>query len=88
MRSVADEWASFRELVIPADASELQVLEMKRAFYSGGLAVFNLHLERANLSDGPADADATPEELAAVVALHEELVAYGRAQIEIERERS
>jgi len=36
---VADQFKSFRENVIPMSASDVQVSEMRRAFYAGAAAV-------------------------------------------------
>ncbi len=35
--TLAQQWDEFKNLVIPKDAPEIQVVEMQRAFYSGCL---------------------------------------------------
>lgn len=46
--NLADKWAEFKARVIPADASAVQVREMKRAFHGGALVMFNLMTEAAD----------------------------------------
>ena len=36
-QAIADSWASFRANVIPADACDIQLEEMRLAFFSGAL---------------------------------------------------
>lgn len=83
MKKIADEWAAFRELVIPAAAGERQVEEMQRAFYAGGLAVFSIVFEM-----GSGDGDPTPEEVATFKAIHAELLGHGRRRIERDKART
>ena len=35
MKTIADAWATYAEQVVPADASDAQMKETKRAFYAG-----------------------------------------------------
>ena len=57
-------WASYRERVVPADASPVQVQECQRAFYMGAAA---LYYDLMNgLSEGPDTTQADEEYMAAV----------------------
>jgi len=43
LRSIADEWKSFSEFVLSKDAPDVQISEMKIAFYAGyGVSVLHL----------------------------------------------
>jgi hypothetical protein len=64
MKTLADQWDSFRLLVVPADAGATQVREMRRAFYAGAEAM------RATLMSVP---DGDVEEMAACDAIQAEL---------------
>lgn len=36
--TIAQAWADFRQMVVPRDASQVQLVEMERAFYAGYIA--------------------------------------------------
>ena len=42
MNTIASQWASFEHSVVPANASEIQRIEMKRSFYAGAGAMLSL----------------------------------------------
>lgn len=42
LETAAEMWASYRRDVLPADAPDVQVLECKRAFYAGMVAVYTV----------------------------------------------
>lgn len=44
MNTIQERWESFKKDVIPEDAPEFQVQDMKRAFYSGVIAMMNIDL--------------------------------------------
>lgn len=44
MNTIQQEWESFRDEVIPDDAPNIQIIEMRRAFYAGAQAVLNLQI--------------------------------------------
>lgn len=44
---ILEEWNTFSSEVIPADASEIQRIEMRRAFYAGACSIFNLVVNRS-----------------------------------------
>lgn len=50
MRNFEQEWEDFKLNVIPEDASTIQINEMKKAFYSGALALVALQCKA--FSDG------------------------------------
>jgi len=42
MNTVQEQWESFSKLVVPKDAPEIQVTEMRRAFYAGVEAMLRI----------------------------------------------
>lgn len=50
-RMVADKWAAYRELVVPADAGKAQVSITRDAFYAGAIAIVDLII--SSMSPGP-----------------------------------
>ena len=42
MRTINDEWQSYKRDVLPDDASQIQITETERAFYAGAKAVLYL----------------------------------------------
>lgn len=46
-------WKEFNELVVPTEASDAQRLEVRKAFYSGAAALFNL-LTHSSVNAGQA----------------------------------
>lgn len=42
MRTVQEQWESYRDSVIPKNASAIQVQECRRAFYAGAYASLDL----------------------------------------------
>lgn len=80
MRLIAEQWATYRERVLPAAVSVMQIQECRRAFYAGAQALYFGIM--AGLSPGPEPTDADEEFLkAAEVELQEFAadVAAGRA---------
>lgn len=71
-------WSHYRKTLLPADASEVQVAETRKAFFSGAAVLFFSLLEA--LSDG---ADDTPEDLALMSEINEELQTFG-AELDLE----
>jgi hypothetical protein len=51
MKTVLEEWQSFRSAIIPSGASAVQVEEMRRAFYAGARAMLTLTLEAVGPDD-------------------------------------
>ena len=70
-------WHSFREKVIPPSASVAQVAATQAAYYAG--ASFLLAQMMLALDTGPGN-EPTDGDLAMMDGIHEELVAFARAQ--------
>jgi hypothetical protein len=79
MRTIADQWALFEKLVIPANAPPIQRQEMRRAFYAGAEALLGLQME---IGDGSITEEAG---VAIIEGWHDEcrrfaaMVAEGKA---------
>ncbi len=68
--TVAQLWAEFSGMVMPADAGEVQVQEMRRAFYAGFHALMSAQV-------GDAAAAATDDEqLAWMMRLQREIQSF------------
>ena len=72
MKHVEKEWASYEAEVVPAEASDVQRLETKRAFYAGAWALLCmiLHKTQEIEEDDPAGQSF-------LKALHDELESFG-----------
>jgi hypothetical protein len=66
-KTLRSAWDSYRERVVPAVATTVQVLECKRAFYAGAVAFYDVASE---IPDGDE------AEAAGTAALGAELVAF------------
>jgi hypothetical protein len=42
MKLIETQWGEFRRKVIPKDAGDVQLIEMRRAFYAGAWAYYSL----------------------------------------------
>jgi hypothetical protein len=69
----AKMWDEYASKVLPKNANWVQVRETRRAFYSGGLALFY-----GILSMLEEDAEPTPQDLQRMDALKAEFDAYAR----------
>lgn len=74
-RSLAEAWGQFRMAVVPADAPEVQVTEMRRAFYAGAAGLQGLMFARL---DDQTD-DCTAEDEAFMMGINAELEAFAKA---------
>lgn len=72
---ILGQWRSYLEQVVPGDASEVQRVETKRAFFAGALAVWTVLMSDLNHGT-PND---TPEDLRLMDAIQAELVAFGES---------
>jgi hypothetical protein len=71
-KSMAEMWEGFSEAVIPfAPKGSIQHEEMRKAFYSGGLCLFNWFMVQLDPDTEPTEAD-----LARTEALEQEIRAY------------
>jgi hypothetical protein len=69
--SIASKWASLAALVISPDASDEQRSDMRKTFYSGANAMFDLLVRELD-----PDAEATPADLDHMSNLENELFAF------------
>lgn len=68
MRLLETEWVNFRNQVIPKGAPQIQLLEMRRAFYAGAWAYYSLIM---NLLE--PGTDATEKDLRMMAQLDAEM---------------
>jgi len=71
---MAEQWDSFARAVLPADCSDGQRREMRRAFYAGGQAI----MFKVIAALAP-EHDPMPEDLQMMTDLHNELEAFAEA---------
>lgn len=58
LKRIEIAWLAFKEVVIPADAPDEQISDMKKAFYAGALSLFNTLVYNVDqASDEPTDKD-------------------------------
>lgn len=70
---IADGWASYRELVVPPDASDAQVTDTETAFYAGAALLW--YAIMAGLDDGT---EATAADLQRMDNIQSEVDAFGQ----------
>jgi hypothetical protein len=75
---VKAEWETFRRDVIPAGAPPVQIQEMRRAFYAGAHAIFQLLLRIMD----PASEEPTAGDLMAVTHIDRELKEFVTAVLQ------
>ena len=68
MKLIETEWITYRNAVVPKDAGETQLTEMRRSFFAGAWAYYCLLME--NVGTG---ADGTPQDMALMQSLDEEM---------------
>ena len=66
-------WENYRQMVVPADASPVQIDETRRAFYAGAAVLFHTIMRVLDPSDEPTEAD-----LANMDDISRELDAFGQ----------
>lgn len=54
---IQEEWIGYRNTVIPANASSVQLQECRRAFYGGVHAMFQRVLKELGPTEGPDEPD-------------------------------
>ena len=59
MKLIEAEWNTYRNAVVPKDAGETQLTEMRRSFFAGAWAYYSLLMR--SLEPGP---DETPKDMA------------------------
>ena len=50
-KPLAAMWDSYRKLVIPANASAVQITETRQAFYAGATALYHFLMDSVSLDD-------------------------------------
>lgn len=68
MKLLENEWVKMRNKVIPKDAPQVQLIEMRRAFFAGAWAFYSLLMN--SLEPG---LDETPKDMALMAQLDAEL---------------
>jgi hypothetical protein len=81
-RLIEAGWVALRHLVIPEDASDVQVSEMKMAYMSGAQ-----HLWASIFSIMDPDAEPTDEDLRRMELIHKELEKF-REEMELRFDRT
>jgi len=74
MRLIEGQWAQFREKVISANASDIQLREMRRAFYAGAWAYYALVMNRLNPTSEP-----TGDDIQLLAGLDDEMREFGES---------
>lgn len=72
MKTVAEQWKSFRDEVMPPNVSRIQQQEMRRAFYAGAQALLTLMV--VNVTDEMSDEEGGEY----TNSLSEELMAFAK----------
>jgi hypothetical protein len=67
-RYIEEQWNEFRRSVLSKDAPQIQIDEMRKAFFAGVVALFGHVL--GNLSEGN---DVKEQDLQMMASIHEEL---------------
>jgi hypothetical protein len=57
MKRLRDQWATYRERVVPAEAMPIQVQECRRAFYAGAESLLRAVMAGLDPGAEPTDAD-------------------------------
>jgi dsDNA-specific endonuclease/ATPase MutS2 len=57
MKSLAEQWATYRERVVPEDAPPVQVVESRRAFYAGTESLLRSMMTGLDPGTEPTEAD-------------------------------
>jgi hypothetical protein len=50
-------WEGYRKMVVPSDASEVQVVETRQAFFSGAAVLFEVLIRSASHGDEVLESD-------------------------------
>lgn len=60
--NVSDFWTDYKEKVVPTNAPEVQVVETRKAFYAGGIALVSL-IHQMDMTDPAKSFKAIEDEL-------------------------
>ena len=72
MKYIAKGWESYRSMVIPPDASPVQLQESERAFYAGAAILWKSVMQGLDSGD-----DATEGDMQRMADIQSELDAFG-----------
>lgn len=70
MNTIQSEWEHFQKIVIPEDASQTQIIEMKKAFYAGAMSLMRM---QHRLFDSGMNEDAV---IAIIDGIESELIMF------------
>lgn len=56
-KRIAAKWVSYRDRVLPLRASDVQIIETRRGFYAGALALLEIMMTSLDPGTDPTDAD-------------------------------
>jgi hypothetical protein len=76
MKYIKQGWDSYHKLVVPLDASSVQVSETKQAFYSGAAILFQALM--LTLDPGDGTIEPTEEDMQRVSDLQAEIDEFGQ----------
>lgn len=71
MKLLETEWITYRNAVIPKEASAVQLTESRRMFYAGAWSIYQLIMNRLDPGVEATDADLT-----FMSKLHDEMVEF------------
>lgn len=80
MKTMAEKWLEYRDLIYPQGVSAVQDRECELAFMAGGITVYTAMLKAGELSDREA--------ARALKRLEAELMSYARRKVVSGRERN
>lgn len=75
MKYIERGWLSYRAMVVPADAGEVQVNETKQAFYAGASILFTTLMQPGVLDPGLEE---TENDMKKMADLQAEIDAFGQ----------
>lgn len=75
MKYIERGWDSYRKMVVPADAPQVQIDETRQAFYAGAAILFTTLMQPGVLDPGIEE---TPNDLKKMADLQAEIDAFGQ----------
>lgn len=72
-KPIEEGWSSYREMVIPKDAPEVQINECRQAFFAGAVILMAKIMRSLDPGDEPSDAD-----MQRMADIQDELDAFGQ----------
>lgn len=74
MKYIEKSWESYRKLVIPANAPDIQVKESRQAFFAGASIIFEGMIKMMDGGDEP-----TPADMQRMANIQAEIDAFGQS---------